>query len=166
MNTLIKKYTPYFQFAAVVITIALGVHSLMEKLLADTGPAVTIYSESVHFKKQEHNKWYLGFSINLHRDDCVVSDKILKVEDADGFQYDVFSSNYRLANTDQSLPYGKKVLRKGKYDLYVVFYLEDDDHAKVKGKPVKFTGTFTHQCPEGQQLTVLPDHDNMTFTIE
>jgi len=43
-----------------------------------------------------------------------VSDKILKVEDADGFQYEVFSSNYRLASTDQSLPYGKPgLLRKG-----------------------------------------------------
>ena len=164
MSALIKKYTPYFQFAAVVVTVALGVHSMMEKFLENTGPCLEVTDKRIFFTQGSSGRWDIDFSINLYRDDCVPGDKYLKLEDEDGFLYDIEVSAFKLAQTRHNIDHGKTNLPPGEYDLALTFFLANaEDHEMLIGKKVKLVGTITQQCPDGLKVAIFPETPKLVF---
>jgi len=154
MNELIKKYLPYCQFGAVVLTIVLGIHTGMDRFLAPKGPVVAFDANSflIEPKLNEHRTFLMHFNRKKLRDDCALNEFRASVLSDSGFTYEVKTT------------VGKSVEVKsaGFESINYFFYVPNE----VPKGTTKFSGLLIYSCKEGIQTIYYPNSDKLTFEIK
>jgi hypothetical protein len=153
---MIKKYLPYFQFAAVVMTIVLGMHTALDRLLSETGPVIRFIPDTNKVTKQG-NMYRIDFTVMLLREDCSVAARDIYIEDELGLRFPIQATSYMPAETERMKDFDPmKGLKKGYVDLYAMFSIPDTTLKEIKGKSVHLGGNISYQCPEGAMTVFLP----------
>lgn len=152
----IKQYLPYFQFAAVVMTIVLGMHTALDRFLSESGPVIRFMPETNKVVRQG-GVYRIDFSVMLLREDCAVAGRDLYVEDPMGLRFPVQATSYMPAETERMKDFDPaKGLKKGQVDLYAMFTITEVAQKELRDMEVKLGGNISYQCPEGAMTIFLP----------
>lgn len=152
--TVIKKYLPYFQFSAVVLTIVLGVHTALERFVSPHGSVIDFDEKSfrIELENAATRTYQMHFDRKKNRDDCPLSEFKAAVISKDGFTYEVKTSIGKTAGHSNT---------NSNHIMYM-FVVPPE----VPAGDTVFTGVLVYGCKEGLQTIYYPNAPGLTFELK
>lgn len=151
----LKEHLPKLQFVAVVITIALGTHTVYDRFLRGTTP-VLLWDESgfsVRPGPAPHT-WQVTVARRKLRNDCPLKSFDAGIIDADGFAHSVVNSANRTVGLSSD----------GKVETFS-WVMRMTNHDSVAAGKARLTGTLVYECREGQQVIDYPRTHRLEFEV-
>lgn len=164
MRESIKKYLPYFQFGAVVVTIVLGVHTALDRFVKPSGVPVRFIEDSfsvtpVH-KHGHEGHWEVKYKKFHPRKDCKVVEEVNYIVDSAGFKYEVKTTVKKSAD-------GQPVVNLKEINEFAFHFAIHDEDAKeaIKQGVNRFGTTKVFKCTDGDQVIEFPQVPGLMFSV-
>lgn len=151
----IKRHLPKFQFAAVIITIGLGGHTVYDRFFRDPGPVLVWDPNGFSITPTtNYSSFQVAASRKKHRDDCPLRSFDAHIIDRDGYVHQITTSaNRSVGKTSEG------------YENFQ-FLIKINDLESVPGGPARLRGILVYECKEGQQIIEYPETDKLTLEIK
>jgi hypothetical protein len=151
----IKRHLPKFQFAAVIITIGLGGHTVYDRFFRDPGPVLSWDPNGFAITPTtNYSSFQVAASRKKHREDCPLRSFDANIIDRDGFVHQITTSaNRSVGKTSQGFENFQ-------------FLIKINDLESVPSGPARLRGILVYECKEGQQIIEYPDTDKLTLEIK
>lgn len=150
----IKVNLHMFQFMAVILTIGLASHTILDRFSAKSGLVIIFDVDRFSVASGVSSLPYLvTLSRKKVRDDCPLSSFKASVLTSDGFIHQV-STSIGQSSGDISDEFAK-------FQYYIQFNFPQN----VSIGKARLRGQIIYECPEGRQVISYPNHENLDFYI-
>lgn len=146
LPSFIKDKLPFFQFAAVVLTIGLGGHKVLEEFSSPEGPVLEFDKSQFKVSSGSADKPFRVVAYRAkYRDDCSFKSFNIWVIDAERYRHDMRTTT------------GKSVGKATeKFEGFAYFMNFPNPNVVAVGKAT-LEAVLVYECPEGQKIHSYPD---------